>query len=111
MTVRERAGSALRWCAGVALHWSLTAADWVVALADRIDPLGEDGEPRIVRDPFRSKDREFEGFVPVTESMSDRSDMVPQPRRGFRRLREERVLDEPLPGSVAEREQRLRRIR
>jgi hypothetical protein len=110
--VRERAGSALRWCAGVALHWSLTAADWVVALADRIDPLGEDGEPRVVRDPLRrsDEDRAFEGFVPVTESMSDLSDMAPQPRRRFRQVLEE-SREEPLPGSVDERLKRLRRIR
>ena len=101
--MREAAGASLRWVAGLALHWSLSVADWVVALADRIDPLRGDEDPRIVRYPF-------EGFEPVTGPMSDRSDMGPRRRQVAPRTRAERVPEEPLAGSLEERQRSLRRI-
>lgn len=100
--MREEVGAALRWFAGLALHLSLSAADWVVALADRIDPPRGDEEP--------PDDRAFEGFVPVTESMSDRSDMGAPRRQVAPRPRPKRVPDEPSAGSLDERLRRLRRI-
>lgn len=99
--MREGVGVALRWFAGLALHLSLTAADWMVAVADRIDPQPEDEEP--------PEDQAFDGFVPVT-SASDRSDVPKVPALAARRRREDPVPEDPPEGSLEARLKRLRRI-